>query len=108
MPDKTPDLAALIAAEPDLVDRIFDYILSDPVLAVAMQSHAKVGGTPIQSLKDSVRAEFAGERQYITNRRTKAGQILALFNGRNASEVARRLTISRATVYRIIKQSGRA
>ena len=106
MPQESPSLATLIQAEPDLVDRIFEYIFSDPAMAAAVQSHAKVGDTPIQSLKDSVRAEFAGERQYITKRRTHAGQVLALFNGRNATEVARRLSISRATVYRIIKQPG--
>lgn len=106
MPDKTPDLAALIAAEPDLVDRIFDYIFSEPAMAAAMQSRVKVGDTPIQALKDSVRAEFAGERHYIKKSNSRAKQILALFNHRNATEVARRLDISRATVYRTIKQSG--
>jgi Mor family transcriptional regulator len=31
---------------------------------------------------------------------------MVLFNGRNAAEVARRLNISRASVYRIIKTPG--
>ena len=105
MPDKTPDLAALIAAEPDLVDRIFDYILSDPVLAVAIKK------TSLSNIKSAVRAEFKGEECYIagkpaTARQQQVSQVLALYNGRNATEVARRLQIGRSTVYRVLKQSG--
>ena len=101
MPDKTPDLDALIAAEPDLVDRIFDYILSEfPQISASVQKH-----------KAAVRAEFKGEECYIagkpaTARQQQVSQVLALFNGRNASEVARRLQIGRSTVYRVLKQSG--
>lgn len=107
MPDKTPDLAALIQAEPDLVDRIFDYILADPALAVAIKK------TSLSKLKSAVRAEFKGEECYIagrpaTARQETVAQVLALFNGRNAAEVARRLRIGRSTVYRVLKQSGRA
>lgn len=101
MPDKTPDLAALIAAEPDLVDRIFDYILAEfPQISASVQKH-----------KAAVRAEFKGEECYIagkpaTARQQQVSQVLALFNGRNATEVARRLQIGRSTVYRVLKQSG--
>jgi Mor family transcriptional regulator len=101
MPDKTPDLDALIAAEPDLVDRIFDYILAEfPQISASVQKH-----------KAAVRAEFKGEECYIagkpaTARQQQVSQVLALFNGRNASEVARRLQIGRSTVYRVLKQSG--
>jgi Mor family transcriptional regulator len=105
MPDKTPDLDALIAAEPDLVDRIFDYILSDPVLAVAIKK------TSLSNIKSAVRAEFKGEECYIagkpaTARQQQVSQVLALIKGRNATEVARRLQIGRSTVYRVLKQSG--
>ena len=62
--------------------------------------------------KEDVRAEFRGEECYIagmpaTARQERVSQVLALFNGRNSSEVARRLGISRKTVYRHIKQAGR-
>lgn len=103
MPDKTPDLATLIAAEPDLVDRIFDYILAEfPQISASVQKH-----------KAAVRAEFKGEECYIagkpaTARQQQVSQVLALFNGRNASEVARRLQIGRTTVYRVLKQHGRS
>ena len=102
-PDPTPKLAALIQAEPDLVDRIFDYIMAElPEIAASMQKH-----------KDAVRAEFRGEECYIASRPATArqqtvSQVLSLFDGRNATEVARRLQISRATVYRVLKQPGRA
>lgn len=96
-----PELDRLITAEPDLVDRIFDYILAElPEIAASVQKH-----------KAAVRAEFRGEECYIagrpaTVRQQQVSQVLALFNGRNATEVARRLQISRATVYRTLKQPG--
>lgn len=101
MPPKTPALDKLIRAEPDLVDRIFDYILAElPEIAASVQKH-----------KAAVRAEFGGEECYIasrpaTTRQQTVTQVLALFNGRNATEVARRLQISRATVYRSVKQAA--
>lgn len=104
-PDPTPKLTALTQAEPDLVDRIFEYIFSDPVLAAAIEKSS------LSNVKAAVRAEFRGEECYIASRPATARQelvsnVLALFNGRNATEVARRLQISRRTVYRIIKQPG--
>ena len=97
----------LIESEPDLVDRIFDYILSDPALAKAMLAMQSRHADPVGELKSAVRAEFSGERVSISSRTSIARQVLALFDGRNASEVARRLNISRATVYRHIKQPGK-
>ena len=102
---KPPALKDLIAAEPDLVDRIFDYILSE-FPQIAGQPPEKIATT-----KAAVRAEFKGEECYIAGRPASVRQevvsnVLAMFNGRNATEVARRLKISRRTVYRIIKQPG--
>ena len=102
-----PTLKDLIAAEPDLVDRIFDYILAE-FPQIAGQPPDKIAGT-----KAAVRAEFKGEECYVaarppTVRQQTVTQVLALFNGRNATEVARRLQISRATVYRLLKQPGNA
>ena len=98
-----PPLQTLIDAEPDLVDRIFDYILAEmPDMAASVQKH-----------KAAVRAEFAGEKCYIANRpatqrQEEAAQVLALFNGRNTHEIARKLHISPVTVWRYIKQQGPA
>lgn len=96
------ELQKLLAAEPDLVDRIFDYLLSEfPQLA------GDVGR--VQRAQSAVRAEFAGEEVYIQKRSSHdiAEEVLRLFNGRNATEVARRLGIHRATVYRYLKQPGK-
>jgi Mor family transcriptional regulator len=87
---------------PDLVDLIFEYIVAEfPEIS---------GRAP--ALKNAARKEFAGIETYIaqrspTERQAQINQIMCLFNGRNATEIARRLQISRATVYRLIKTAGR-
>jgi hypothetical protein len=100
------DLQRLLTAEPDLVDRIFDYVL---------ELIPEISGHPdVDTVKQAVRVEFEGIETYIKKRRgagsaldpAVAQQVLVLFNGRNATEVARRLRIGRATVYRVIKQAG--
>lgn len=100
-PSPTPQLDALVQAEPDLVDRIFDYVV-ELVPEIA---------TRREEVKQAIRDEFAGERLYVAKRESGdrlGARILAMFNGRNASEVARKLHIGRATVYRKLKQAGRA
>jgi Mor family transcriptional regulator len=94
-----------IFADPDLVDRIFEYIATEfPEMTGALQERAT-------EIKAAIRDEFGGEKGYVAKRsrlerQHLASAVLELFNGRNASEVARRLEISRATVYRLIKQPG--
>lgn len=102
--DQRPsDLRDLMAAEPDLVDRIFEYILAEfPQVADDIAR--------VKKAQAAVRAEFAGEETYIRKRANQAAaaEVLKLFNGRNATEVARRLGISRRTVYRYLKQPGKS
>lgn len=103
----TPLLDDLVKREPDLVDRIFEYLLSE-----VPEIGAHVAGSRLQVAKQAVRDEFAGRRVYIPVRPADdagdlAATVLSLFNGRNATEVGRRLQISRATVYRLLKQSAR-
>lgn len=110
--DTTYKPTPLANAEPDLVDRIFEYILSDPTLAAAIAKSAEESKANVSKLKAAVRSEFRGEECYIAGRPATArqelvSQVLSLFNGRNATEVARRLNISRTSVYRYIKQAGR-
>jgi Mor family transcriptional regulator len=110
-------------ADPDLVDRIFAYILADPAMAKAVQvmttttkdapKNDQGMEDPITRIKASVRAEFAGSAFYVaerpaTVRQQQVAEVLALFNGRNTTEVARTLGISRRSVYRYIKQAGKA
>jgi len=90
-----------VFSNPDLVDAIFSFITAEfPDFA----PRAAV-------LKEEVRREFSGIEIYIPQRSTAqrekiTKEVLAMFDGRNATEVARRLNIGRATVYRIIKQDG--
>lgn len=108
---KPPKLSAI--TEPDLVDRIFDYIFSDPVLAQAIHKNANSEDTSVAKLKSAVRAEFKGDMCYIagrpaSDRQALVSKILSSFNGRNATEVARVLGVGRSTVYRYLKQPGKA
>jgi transposase-like protein len=89
-------------SDPDLVDRIFEYLLAE---------FPHIAGPQFAKAKRAVREEFRGEEVYIAgrgadDRHDLVMSVLSLFNGRNASEVARRLGIGRTTVYRILKQAG--
>jgi Mor family transcriptional regulator len=94
-------VTARVFDNPDLVDAIFKRLAEEvPELAVRL---ARV--------EADVRFEFQGIETYIARRsparrqqRTK--QVLELFNGRNAADVARALGIGRTTVYRIIAQAA--
>jgi transcriptional regulator of acetoin/glycerol metabolism len=101
-PQKAP-LPLILAerlADPDLVDRVFDYLVQ--MLPELAPRRAEV--------TDALREEFSGSHVYIRKRGQRhdlVRQVLAMFDGRNATEVARQLDISRPTVYRMLKQSGR-
>lgn len=89
-------------ADPDLVDRIFEYVV---------EQFPEISASRIDALKRATREELSGEQYYIparspTERQRQVQEVLRLFNGRNATEIARRLQISRATVYRWVKQAG--
>lgn len=90
-----------VQIDQDLVDRIFEYI----------QTEMPEISNDVQKYKTIIRAEFAGEKCYIANRplsqrQEQAARVLALFNGRNTAEVARKLKISRTSVWRYLKQPG--
>lgn len=90
-----------ILGNPDLVDAIFAFIQAE---------FPDFAGRAAE-LKAEVRREFSGIEIYIpqrsqASREQLTKEVLSMFNGRNATEVARRLNIGRATVYRIIKQDG--
>jgi Mor family transcriptional regulator len=92
-----------ILSDPDLIDRIFDYIVAE---MPEMRERA-------QALKETARREFGGMELYIPRRSDADRQrlallVLELFNGRNATEIARALNISRASVYRVLKQAPRS
>lgn len=100
-PPRRHELSARLD-DPDLVDRIFDYVVQ---LLPEIQGRAG-------EVKAAVRDEFSGILNYVrkrsqAEREELAQRVLSQFNGRNATEVARALNISRATVYRMLKQPGR-
>ena len=85
----------------DFVDRVFAYLLAE---------FPQIAGPRFAQARSAVREELAGERVYVaargtTERQALAREVLALFDGRNATEVARRLNIGRTTVYRVLKQA---
>jgi Mor family transcriptional regulator len=94
--------------DPDFVDQVFELLVEMiPGLADAPKD--------LEEAKTAVRAEFRG-MAYVAGRnpsaqelrrRQLATEILSNFNGRNATEIARRLQISRCHVYRILKQAGK-
>lgn len=90
------------AREPDIVDAIFDLVLRE---------RPEMASEDIDALKRMTRDEFGGQTfLYVRvmpdeRQRRIVQQVLSMFNGRNASEVARQLGIGRATVYRLLKQA---
>jgi transcriptional regulator of acetoin/glycerol metabolism len=104
----TPPVAARghvlseLFADGDLVDGIFAYLLE---LLPEIRDQAP-------ELKVAIRRHIGGQRHYVrateSDPDSTAREVLRLFNGRNATEVARRLNIGRTTVYRFLKQHGRA
>lgn len=103
-PRHEPAPSAQPLCDPDLVDRIFEYIV---------EQFPEIAAPRVAAMKQATREEFRGAEYYIasrspTERQRLVEEALRLFNGRNATEVARRLHLSRATVYRWVKQPGTA
>ena len=85
----------------DLVTAIFDILIeTHPDLADIRDEGEAAVRHRLLGLRGTVRAK--------ADRETMAVKVLALFNGRNASEIARRLGIPRTSVYRYLKQPGKA
>lgn len=88
-------------SDADLVDRIFGLLLE---LRPDISEFAR-------EMKDEIRREWGGQKHYVRGNRDaefarKTAEVLRLFNGRNATEVARKVGISRTDVYRYLKQPG--
>lgn len=97
--EQHPEIRDEARRNPDIVRLIVEYCIAE--------FDAKLGRAV-----DTVRAEFAGDRVKLARRTARdrerlAADVLRLFDGRNPAEVARRLNIGRATVYRIVKQARR-
>lgn len=105
---KKPHVLSDRFSDPDLVDRIFDYLAKE-------LAHVLLSGDDevLRQAKSAVRDEFGGTDKVYVKRRDNADEhrrqiaqaVLSNFNGRNATTIARELGIGRATVFRILKQS---
>ena len=91
------------ARMPDLVDKVLALICKqNPALAADAKQ--------LEGMEATLREHFGGAEQYVRKRRPSeqtAQAILAQFNGQNSRTVARELGVSRATVYRKLKQPKR-
>jgi hypothetical protein len=87
------------AEEPDLVDKIVAFLSR-------VRPELK---EQVQEVAQELRNEFGGRRHYLRSDTSseRVVAVMSAFNGRNATEVARELGISRAAVYRYIKRHGR-
>lgn len=84
---------------PDLVTAIFDVLIeTNPELAERREEGEAAVRHRLSGLRGTVLAR--------PNSDALATKVLSLFNGRNPREVARKLGISRASVYRYLKQAG--
>lgn len=87
--------------QPDVLDRLMS----------KLQDLHPIPEKEAAELHAALREEFGGERSTIYKRSAaeKAKMVntaLRKLNGHNATEIARELGVSRATVYRYIKQPG--
>lgn len=95
-----PGTPVVTLSEPDLLDRIFDFLQAELHQVIPAPGR-------LEHLKARARAEFGGSDCYIPRikRDSRVSEVLRLYNGRNAAEVARLLHIDRATVYRVVQRS---
>jgi transcriptional regulator of acetoin/glycerol metabolism len=90
----------------DLVDRIIGYLQKNIGMTQGFEQQGAINWADIEN---KLRREFGGAGYIKKDGAAKptASDILRAFNGRNPSEAARVLGISRATLYRKIKQPGK-
>jgi len=84
---------------PDLVTAIFEVLIETYPDLTEIREEGEA----------AVRHRLLGLRGTVLprpNSEAMATRVLSLFNGRNAREVARKLGIGRASVYRYLKQAG--
>ena len=94
----------------DLGTRVKD-VATEVANDIVKQWAAELGRELAEKIEKRLRREMAGDRIYISNesessRKQKYDMVRRMYNGRNATAIARELKIGRATVYRILKTPG--
>jgi len=105
-PAATRHVLSELFSDPDLVDIILARFLE------LIPNEAD--STNIRLAKAAVRRDFGGIDTYVRmfdgspadRKEEVAEKVRRMFDGRNATQIARILNISRATVYRCLKQPG--
>lgn len=92
-----------VKREGDLVTRVIEYLQNLP----SQQMPSSPAPEVWEKVEADLRHHFGGQEAYVGKKQPAAPQILRLFNGRNATEVARKLRVSRGYVYRVLKQPGK-
>lgn len=87
----------------------------EAIVAKATGMHPHLAGPMAQSLVEAMREQLGGKRVYIPAPRLRRDEIearerrddaiVAMFNGRNLSDVMRSLDVSRRTVYRALHRA---
>jgi Mor family transcriptional regulator len=95
----------------DIGDRI-QTIAHEVAAQIMLEKATEISEEIAVRLEQRLRTEMAGDRGYISiestiSRKEKHDRVRRMFNGRNATEIARELNIGRSTVYRILKTPGR-
>lgn len=94
----------------DFVEEI-EAVIAKVTAEVVADSPHEIGPQIAIRVGQWMRTNMPGTAGYIGGqsaaaRRARHDQVRRMFNGRNATEIARKIGISRATVYRILKTSG--
>lgn len=113
MTSPTPELDKLIQAEPDLVDRLFDFMMIELGKKIG-ESLDRMPPEEKRAVKLAVKrathAEFKGEQCYVAalpaaDREERDAAIRAMFTGGNQKAVLRHFRISKSTLGRIIARA---
>lgn len=96
----------------DFVDLFFSYVSA---ISPGFADDVENENVNLEEVKHAIRLEFGGRENYVRSfsavdkkevANKKSKEVLRLFDGKNANEIAQKLGISRSTVYRYLKKAA--